>query len=144
MIAWFGLGGHELRLTAGEMRTVRSLASLVEVAGAAGARSAGGREKKVREEAARLQEEAERVQAALGEGERALQRLVDARATVTEVLAEPPAAVAERGGEAARSVHRARGTARQNAAGRHPARRPLMSTVMDHGTMASCMTGSVS
>ncbi|MCH0567009.1 hypothetical protein [Streptomyces sp. MUM 2J] len=53
------------------------------------------REKKVREEVARLQEEAERVQAALGEAERALQRLVDARATVTEVLAEPPAAVAE-------------------------------------------------
>ncbi|MFE0513214.1 hypothetical protein [Streptomyces sp. NPDC058964] len=44
---------------------------------------------------ARLQEEAERVQAALGEAERALHRLVDARATVAEVLAEPPAAVAE-------------------------------------------------
>ncbi|MFJ2722697.1 hypothetical protein [Streptomyces sp. NPDC087437] len=53
------------------------------------------REKKVREEVARLQEEAERVQAELGEAERALQRLVDARATVAEVLAEPSAAVAE-------------------------------------------------
>ncbi|MFH0245998.1 hypothetical protein ACGRHY_27095 [Streptomyces sp. HK10] len=49
-------------------------------------------EKKVREEVARLREEAERVQAALGEAERALQRLVDARVTVAEVLAEPPAA----------------------------------------------------
>ncbi|TQE38407.1 hypothetical protein, partial [Streptomyces ipomoeae] len=52
-------------------------------------------EKKVREEVARLQEEAERVQAALGEAERALQRLVDARATVAEVLAEPPCVVEE-------------------------------------------------
>ncbi|MGW0602300.1 hypothetical protein ACWD11_35120 [Streptomyces sp. NPDC002776] len=53
------------------------------------------RVKKVREEVARLQEEAERVQAALGEAERALQRLVDARVTVTEVLTEPPSATAE-------------------------------------------------
>lgn len=53
------------------------------------------REKRVREEIARLREEAERVQAALGEAERVLQRLVDARATVAEVLAEPPSAVAE-------------------------------------------------
>ncbi|MEV0743128.1 hypothetical protein AB0I51_46070 [Streptomyces sp. NPDC050549] len=36
------------------------------------------REKMVREEIARLREEAERVQAALGEAERELQRLVDA------------------------------------------------------------------
>jgi hypothetical protein len=53
------------------------------------------REKKVREEVARLREEAERVEAALGEAERALQRLADARVTVAEVLAEPPVAVAE-------------------------------------------------
>jgi len=53
------------------------------------------REKKVREEVARLQGEAERVQAALGEAERALQRLVDARAMVAEVLAEPPSVVEE-------------------------------------------------
>jgi hypothetical protein len=48
------------------------------------------REKRVREEIARLREEA-----ALGEAERALERLVDARATVAEVLAEPPSAVGE-------------------------------------------------
>ncbi len=53
------------------------------------------REKKVREQVARLREDAERVHAALGEAERALQRLVDARATVAEVLAEPPSPVAE-------------------------------------------------
>ncbi|MFD7283735.1 hypothetical protein ACFV80_43780 [Streptomyces sp. NPDC059862] len=53
------------------------------------------REKKIREEVAGLREEAERVQAALGEAERALQRLVDARVTVTEVLTEPPSAAAE-------------------------------------------------
>lgn len=53
------------------------------------------REKRVREEIAGLREEAERVQAALVEAERALQRLVDARATVAEVLAEPSSAVAE-------------------------------------------------
>ncbi|MCX5096355.1 MULTISPECIES: hypothetical protein [Streptomyces] len=53
------------------------------------------REKRVREEIARLREEAERVQAALGDAERALQRLVDARVTVVEVLGEPPSAVAE-------------------------------------------------
>ncbi|WP_405853695.1 hypothetical protein OG361_14495 [Streptomyces sp. NBC_00090] len=44
------------------------------------------REKKVREEVARLRQEAERVQAALGEAERALQRLADARVTVAEVI----------------------------------------------------------
>lgn len=53
------------------------------------------REKKIREEVARLREEAERLQTALGEAEHALQRLVDARATVAEVLAEPPSAVAD-------------------------------------------------
>ncbi|WP_416959517.1 hypothetical protein [Streptomyces sp. Agncl-13] len=53
------------------------------------------REKMVREEITRLREEAERVQAALGEAERELQRLVDARMTVTEVLAGPPSTVAE-------------------------------------------------
>ncbi|MFI6730735.1 hypothetical protein NRF20_43825 [Streptomyces sp. R-74717] len=53
------------------------------------------REKRVREEIAQLREEAERVQAALGDAERALQRLVDARATVAEVLAGPHSAVAE-------------------------------------------------
>ncbi|MGW7387115.1 hypothetical protein [Streptomyces sp. NPDC054794] len=53
------------------------------------------REKKIREEVAGLREEAERVQAALGEAERALQRLVDARVTVTEVLTESPSAAAE-------------------------------------------------
>ncbi|TQE30036.1 hypothetical protein Sipo7851_27795, partial [Streptomyces ipomoeae] len=52
------------------------------------------REKRVREEIVRLREEAERVQAALGEAERALQRLADARVMVSEVLAEPPCAVA--------------------------------------------------
>ncbi|MFR0359522.1 hypothetical protein [Streptomyces sediminimaris] len=35
------------------------------------------------------------MQVALGEAERALQRLADARVTVAEVLAEPPCAVAE-------------------------------------------------
>jgi hypothetical protein len=53
------------------------------------------REKKIREEVARLREEAERVQAALGEAELALQRLVDARITVTEVLTGPPSAAAD-------------------------------------------------
>ncbi|RZB19296.1 hypothetical protein StrepF001_10530 [Streptomyces sp. F001] len=53
------------------------------------------REKKVREEIARLREEAERVQAALGEAEAVLQRLADARVTVAEVLAVPPSAVVE-------------------------------------------------
>lgn len=43
------------------------------------------RKKRVREEIARLQEEAQRVEAALGEADRELQRLVDARVTVTEV-----------------------------------------------------------
>ncbi|MFR0359614.1 hypothetical protein [Streptomyces sediminimaris] len=54
------------------------------------------REKRVREEIARLREEAERVQAALGDAEGALQRLVDARVTVAEVLTEPLSVVAER------------------------------------------------
>lgn len=58
------------------------------------------REKRVREEVARLREEAERVQAALGEAERALQRLADARVTVAEVLAEPSRAVVEPVGSA--------------------------------------------
>ena len=53
------------------------------------------REKKIREEVARLRGEAERLQAALGEAEHALQRLVDARATVAEVLAQLPSAVAD-------------------------------------------------
>lgn len=178
------------------------------------------REKKVREEVARLREEAERVEAALGEAERALQRLADARVTVAEVLAESPVAVAEpvvsavagsvvprrtegmtaavlpadyqrimsvlesdaaREGMrcqqlaaalgfqavpakveglrskakrlvergvgapgAAGGVHPARGVGRLKAPGRRPARRLLMSMVMDHSTMASCMAGSVS
>jgi hypothetical protein len=42
-----------------------------------------------------LRGEAERVQAALGAAECVLERLVDARATVAEVLAEAPSAVAE-------------------------------------------------
>ncbi|GAX59036.1 hypothetical protein [Streptomyces olivochromogenes] len=58
------------------------------------------REKKVREEIAGLREEAERVQAALGDAERALQRLVDARVTVAEVLAGPPSVVTEPAGSA--------------------------------------------
>ncbi|AVV45185.1 hypothetical protein C6376_31205 [Streptomyces sp. P3] len=40
-----------------------------------------------------MREEAERVQAALGEVERVLQRLADARMTVAEVLTEPKSAV---------------------------------------------------
>ncbi|MEU0663945.1 hypothetical protein [Streptomyces lavendulocolor] len=58
------------------------------------------REKEVREEVARLRDEAERVQAALDEAERALQRLADVRVTVAEVLAEPPCAVVEPVGSA--------------------------------------------
>jgi hypothetical protein len=53
------------------------------------------REKKVREEVARLREEAERVQAALAAAELTLQRLAQARETVAEVLDEPPSVVAE-------------------------------------------------
>ncbi|MER5228131.1 hypothetical protein [Streptomyces flaveus] len=53
------------------------------------------REKKVREEVARLREEAERVRAALAEAESRLARLADARVTVAEVLAEPPSVAAE-------------------------------------------------
>ncbi|MDO0939018.1 hypothetical protein QQY66_47640 [Streptomyces sp. DG2A-72] len=53
------------------------------------------REKKVREEVARLQEEGERVRAALVEAESRLARLADARVTVAEVLAEPTSTVAE-------------------------------------------------
>lgn len=45
------------------------------------------REKKAREEVARLREEAGRVQAALDVAERSLNRLADARATFVEVLA---------------------------------------------------------
>ena len=59
-----------------------------------------GREEWVREEIARLQEKAQRLQAALGEAERELQRLVDARVTVTEVLAGPPSMVTEPMGSA--------------------------------------------
>lgn len=64
------------------------------------------REKKVREEVARLREEAERVQAALGEAERAIQRLADARVTVAEVLAAPPRGVVEPVGSAVAVVPR--------------------------------------
>ncbi|GAU71399.1 hypothetical protein SSP35_37_00180 [Streptomyces sp. NBRC 110611] len=46
------------------------------------------REKKVREEVARLRKEAEQVQAALDTAEGAQWRLANARETVTEVLAE--------------------------------------------------------
>ncbi|MFD4612721.1 hypothetical protein ACFWOT_32525 [Streptomyces sp. NPDC058440] len=49
------------------------------------------REKKVREDIARLREEAERVQAALGEAERALDRLVNARVTVIVSVLESEA-----------------------------------------------------
>ncbi|MFE7314066.1 hypothetical protein ACFU7T_13320 [Streptomyces sp. NPDC057555] len=49
------------------------------------------REKKVREEVARLREEAERITAALSAAEARLERLRQARETVTEVLAEPDA-----------------------------------------------------
>ncbi|MFJ8793758.1 hypothetical protein [Streptomyces sp. NPDC102462] len=67
------------------------------------------REEKVREEIARLGEEAERVQAALGEAERVLRGLVDARATVAAVLAElPPAAGEPQRGAVAGSVVRHR------------------------------------
>ena len=72
------------------------------------------REKRVREEIARLREEAERVQAALGDAERALGWLVGARVTVAEVLAGPSSAVAElaRGAMAGSPVpHRADGMA---------------------------------
>ncbi|MBH1939014.1 hypothetical protein I5Q34_32955 [Streptomyces sp. AV19] len=47
------------------------------------------REKKVRAEVARLREEAERITAALSAAEVQLERLGQARETVTEVLAEP-------------------------------------------------------
>lgn len=72
------------------------------------------REKEVREEIARLREEAERVQVALAEAECGLQRLVDARTTVTEVLAGPSSAVSEpaRGAVTGSPVpHRAEGMA---------------------------------
>jgi hypothetical protein len=100
VIVWFGVGGHELRSVAGGMawfvRSSRSWRWLVpSVLGLLEAR-----EKKVREEVARLREEAERVQTALGEAERTLQRLADARVTVAEVLAEPPRAVVEPVGSA--------------------------------------------
>lgn len=51
--------------------------------------------REVREEVARLQEEAERVQVALVEAESRLARLADARGTVAEALAEPPEVVVE-------------------------------------------------
>lgn len=46
--------------------------------------------------------------------------------------------------DAAGGVHPARDAGRLKAAGRRPARRLLMSMVMDHSTMASCMAGRVS
>ncbi|MGW0210461.1 hypothetical protein ACWDZ8_33340 [Streptomyces sp. NPDC003233] len=49
------------------------------------------REKKVRAEVARLREEAERITTALSAAEVQLERLGQARETVTEVLAEPDA-----------------------------------------------------
>ncbi|WP_274919523.1 hypothetical protein [Streptomyces sp. WZ-12] len=49
------------------------------------------REKKVREEVARLREEAERVQTALDAAQAALDRLSAARETVAEVMTELPA-----------------------------------------------------
>ncbi|MBT2529803.1 hypothetical protein J7E91_31610 [Streptomyces sp. ISL-99] len=49
------------------------------------------REKKIREEVAQLREEAERIMAALSAAEVQLERLGQARETVTEVLAEPVA-----------------------------------------------------
>ncbi|WP_328930925.1 MULTISPECIES: hypothetical protein [unclassified Streptomyces] len=58
------------------------------------------REKKVREEVARLREEADRVQAALVAAEGALVKLAGARETVAEVLGEQ----AGQGGELARSA----------------------------------------
>lgn len=58
------------------------------------------REKKVREEVARLREEAERVQAALVAAEGALVRLSGARETVAEVLGEQAA----QGGELTRGA----------------------------------------
>ncbi|MFD4562778.1 hypothetical protein ACFWP5_52220 [Streptomyces sp. NPDC058469] len=61
------------------------------------------REKRVREESVWLREEAERVQAALGEAEAARQWMVDPRATVAEVLAEPPSAVVDSAQSAARA-----------------------------------------
>ncbi len=68
------------------MGVVHPLVWLVEVAGGVGARSAGGQGEEGPEEIARLRELAERVQAALGEAEAVLQRLVDARVTVAEAL----------------------------------------------------------
>ncbi|WP_328778109.1 hypothetical protein OHT68_01570 [Streptomyces canus] len=60
------------------------------------------RKKRVRQEFARLQEEAQRAQAALGEAEHELQRLVDARVTVTEVLAGPPSMATAKSGHPGR------------------------------------------
>ncbi|MEV6029435.1 hypothetical protein [Streptomyces sp. NPDC052036] len=150
-----------------------------------------GREKEIREEVARLR-------AALEEAERALQRLVDARVTVTEVLSgEPdvaPKSALKRAVAGSTVPHRTAGMAAsvlavdyqyivgllESDAGREgmrcqqlaaalglevvPAKveglrskakrlaergwirqvRPLMNMVIDHSTMASCMTGSVS
>ncbi|MGP4051523.1 hypothetical protein [Streptomyces sp. 2A115] len=53
------------------------------------------RERGSREEITRLRGEAERVRATLGEAERELQRLVDGRVAVTEVLAGPSLVVME-------------------------------------------------
>jgi hypothetical protein len=69
---------------------VRLLVSLVEVAVPSVLGLLEIREKKVREEVARLREEAEQVQAALVAAEGALVRLAGARETVAEVLGEQP------------------------------------------------------
>lgn len=74
----------------GRFGAVRLLVSLVEVAVPSVLGLLEAREKKVREEVARLREEAERVQAALVAAEGALARLAGARETVSEVLGEQP------------------------------------------------------
>jgi hypothetical protein len=63
VILWFGMGGHELQSAAGEI----SVGASVSVPSVLGLLEA--REKRVREEIARLREEAERVQAVLGAAE---------------------------------------------------------------------------
>ncbi|MFE6804970.1 hypothetical protein ACFVEN_25185 [Streptomyces sp. NPDC057681] len=65
---------------------VRLLVSFAEVVMPSMLGLLQAREKNVREEVARLREEAERVQAALGATQAELSRLADARATVAEVL----------------------------------------------------------
>lgn len=72
------------------------LVRLVEATGGIDACQLEAREKRVREEIAWLREEAKRVQAALGDAERDLQQLVDARVPVTEVLAGLYSVVASR------------------------------------------------